>query len=243
MKASKRIALAIVAGLITLGTSAGMWAEEAKKSSEAPKREATAEESSAPVYKPPHRGAPGGRVGGGTRGAPGRDIFVLSVLAPDHTGLTTKEQPSLFWFISSQTSLTIELTIVDPNTTEPLLETRIASPVARGVHRLRLADFGVRLAVGVPYQWSVAVVPNPARRSRDILASGTIERIESAGELDPKVSGAGKEDLVSQYAEAGIWYDALETVCDLIERSPGDKRPRRDRAALLAQAGLPEIAE
>ena len=52
-----------------------------------------------------------------------------------------------------------------------------------------------------------------------------------------------KEDLVSLYAEEGIWYDALETVCDLIEGSPGDTRQRRYRAALLTQAGLPEIVE
>jgi hypothetical protein len=120
------------------------------------------------------------------------------------------------------------------------VETRIASPVKRGVHRVRLADYGVRLAAGVPYQWSVAVMLDPTRRSRDILASGTIERVKPAGELEPKLAGAG---LVSWYAEAGIWYDALEAVSDLIERSPGDATPRRYRAALLAQAGLPEIAE
>jgi hypothetical protein len=154
-----------------------------------------------------------------------------------------QEQPSLFWFISSDTSLPVELAIVDPNATEPLLETRIASPVQRGVHRLRLADFGVKLAAGVAYQWSVAVMPDPARRSRDILASGTIERVKPASELEPKFAGAGKEDLVSWYAEAGIWYDALETVSDLIERSPGDATARRYRAALLAQAGLPDFAE
>jgi hypothetical protein len=182
-------------------------------------------------------------VGGGTRGAPGRDIFVLSVLAPDHTGLTMREQPSLFWFISSDTSLPVELTIVDPNATEPLLESRIASPVKRGVHRVRLAEYGVRLAVGVPYQWSVAVMSDPTRRSRDILASGTIERVKPAGDLEAKLAEADKENLMSWYAEAGIWYDALEVVSDLIERSPGDATPRRYRAALLAQAGLPEIAE
>ena len=243
MKASTRIALATVAGLIMLATSAVMWADEAKKSSEAPKREAKAEESSAPVYKPPLRGAPGGRVGGGTRGTQGRDIFVLSVLAPDHTGLTTKDQPSLFWFISSDTSLPVELAIVDPNATEPLLETRIAAPVKRGVHRVRLADYGVSLAPGKAYQWSVAVVPDPARRSRDILASGTIERVKPPGELKPKVAGAGKEDLVAQYAEDGIWYDALEALSDQIESSPGDTTLRSYRAALLKQVGLPEIAE
>jgi hypothetical protein len=168
---------------------------------------------------------------------------VLSVLAPDHTGLTTKEQPSLFWFISSQTSLPVELTIVDPNATQPLLETRIASPVQRGVHRLRLAEHGVKLATGVAYQWSVAVIPDPTRRSRDILASGTIERVEATGELVQKLAGVRGEDLVWRYAQAGIWYDALEAVCDLIEGVPGDTTPRRYRAALLVQAGLPEIAE
>src|SRR5438876_2634565 len=38
-----------------------------------------------PLYKPPLRGAPSGRVGGGTRGGPGSErSVVLSVLTPDH---------------------------------------------------------------------------------------------------------------------------------------------------------------
>jgi len=238
MKASTHVVLASLAGLILLGPPSGVAVAQ-QTSSQQP-RESTAK---APVYKPPLRGAPGGRVGGGTRGTQGRDIFVLSVLAPDHTGLTLQEQPSLFWFISSDTSLPVELAIVDPNATEPLLETRIASPVKRGVHRVRLADHGVRLAPGVAYQWAVTVVPDAARRSRDILASGSIERVEPTSELGPKLAAARNEDLASQYAEAGIWYDALEAVCDLIERSPNDATARRYRAGLLAQAGLPEIAE
>ena len=60
-----------------------------------------------PVYTPPKRGAPGGRIGGATRGIQ-REVFLLSVLAPDHSGFTTSEQPSLYWFISSSTSLPVE---------------------------------------------------------------------------------------------------------------------------------------
>ena len=141
------------------------------------------------------------------------------------------------------TALPAELTISDPNATEPLLETRITSPVERGVHRARLADFNVRLAVGVAYQWTVAVIPDGARRSRDILASGTIERIDPSGDLGPKLAAARGEDLASVYAQAGIWYDALEAVSDLIERSAGDADLRRYRAQLLSQAGLPHIDE
>ena len=48
------------------------------------------------VYKPPKRGAPGGREGAGTRGF--REALpTLAVLAPqDHTGLTAQEQPVLY---------------------------------------------------------------------------------------------------------------------------------------------------
>src|SRR5262249_44535388 len=115
MKTSTRITLAALATLILLDPCSALWADE-PKNSQPQEREATAKAPSVPVYKPPLRGAPGGRVGGGTRGASGRDIFVLSVLAPDHTGLTIQEQPSLFWFISNDTSLPVELTIVDPKT-------------------------------------------------------------------------------------------------------------------------------
>ena len=127
-----------------------------------------ADAADAPVYKPPTRGAPGGRVGGGTRGTQ-RDVFVLSVLAPDHSGFTTSEQPSLYWYISKPTSLPVELTVMDPQGVQPILETRLSS-VNAGVQRVRLADYNVRLSSGAAYRWFVAVVPDTDRRSKDILA-------------------------------------------------------------------------
>jgi hypothetical protein len=187
------------------------------------------------------RGAPGGRVGGGTRGVAGRDVFVLSVLAPDHKALTVSDQPSLYWFISSDTSLPIELAIADPNATEPLLETRLPSPAPRGVHRIRLADFPVKLEPGVAYRWSVTVVPDANRRSRDILASGTIERVEPSAVLAARLQSARTGDLPFIYAEEGIWYDALAVLSDLIDGAPENGDLQRQRAALLSQARVPQI--
>jgi hypothetical protein len=193
-----------------------------------------------PVYKPPLRGAPGGRVGGGTRGTP-RDMFVFSALAPDHSGLTVQEQPPLFWFISGPTSFPVELTITDPRVPRPLVEKRLQTPVGAGVHAIRLADHGVRLAPGVQYRWFVAIVPDQARRSRDILAGGTIERVDAPEELRSRLGQAPPEQLPFVYAEAGLWYDALATISELIERAPGNREHRRQRAALLSQVGLPLI--
>lgn len=241
-----KTALAALAMLTLAAWVATGWTEQ--KDVQPPKRESQRTAAAPPVYKPPLRGAPGGRVGGGTRNTQERDIFVLSVLAPDHTGLTVHEQPSLFWLISTPTALLVELTIVDPKAldpkaAEPLLQIRLPSPVQRGVHRVRLSDHGVRLARGVAYQWSVTVVTDPARRSRDILSSGMIQRVDEDPDLAAKRSSAAAEELVALYAQAGIWYDALETVCDLIERSPDDATLLRDRAALLKQAGLPPVPQ
>src|SRR3989442_9012476 len=77
------------------------------------------------------------------------ELFVLSVLAPDHSGLTASEQPSLYWYISAPTALPVELTVMDPGTTQPLLEISVAAPIEAGIHRLRLSDHGVRLAPGL----------------------------------------------------------------------------------------------
>jgi Domain of Unknown Function (DUF928) len=198
--------------------------------------------STAPVYKPPPRGAPRGRIGGGTRGT-GLDSLALSVLAPDHSGLTIREQPSLYWVISNSTALAVELTLTDSRATEPVLETRIPGPIRAGLHRVRLDDYGVRLEPGVSYRWYVAVIPDTGRRSKDILAGGIIERTEPTADLRDRLARARPEELASLYAEAGLWYDALAVSSELIERSPGEEGPRRQRAALLSQVGLPDTRE
>ena len=201
-----------------------------------------AADANGPVYQPPKRGAPGGRVGGGTRGTT-REVFVLSVLAPDHSGLTTSEQPSLYWFISKETSLPVELTVMDPQGVQPILETRLPAPITAGVHRIRLSDFNVHLAPGAAYRWFVSVVPDADRRSKDITAGGAIERVEMPEGLKAKVAQAPKSDLPSVYAEAGIWYDTVTAISELIEAAPQDQALHKQRTALLSQVGLTGITE
>jgi hypothetical protein len=198
--------------------------------------------ASLPVYTPPKRGAPGGRVGGGTRGLQ-REVFILSVLAPDHSGFTTSEQPSLYWFISSSTSLPVELTVMDPQGVQPILETRLPAPVTAGVHRIRLSDYNVRLAPGAAYRWFVSVVPDADRRSKDIMAGGAIERVEMPEELKAKLAQAAKPDLPSIYAQEGMWYDTVAAISELIEAAPQDQALREQRSALLTQVGLTGITE
>ena len=245
------VMLAVAALVFTLHVHA--VAQEKKETPQPPRAgepaKVPATSGAVPVYKPPLRGAPGGRVGGGTRGVGGstrgteRAVFVLSVLAPDHTGLTMSEQPSLYWFISSRAPSPVEVTVVDPRATKPLMEIRLSSPVEAGVHRIRLADHNVRLEPGVAYRWYVAVVPDANRRAKDFLTGGAIERIEPPEGLQAKLAKAGRTETPSLYAEAGLWYDAIAAVSALIDSAPSDPVLRRQRAAMLTQVGLPEIGD
>jgi Domain of Unknown Function (DUF928) len=193
------------------------------------------------VYTPPRVGAPAGRVGGGTRG-PGGSLPVLSVLAPDHTGLTTQEQPALYWYIAAPTTHTIELTVISEQAIHPLLETRLPSPSQAGVQRLRLAEHGVRLAPGVQYRWFVALIPDADNRSQDVIASGSIEHTEQSAAVRAQLAQAGTADVPFIYAQAGLWYDALAAISAQIEADPANALVRLQRAELLAQVELAEVA-
>ena len=105
-----------------------------------------------------------------------------------------------------------------------------------GIHAVSLRDTDVVLEDGVEYQWSVAIVHDPERRSRDVVAIGTLERVATSSTPD----GA---EAVFALAERGLWYDALQQVEELIAQSTGDVRLRDYRAALLDQAELMQVAQ
>jgi hypothetical protein len=193
-----------------------------------------------PIYRPPLRGAPVGRLGGGSRGA-GSEMPVLVALVPDHVGLTVQQQASVYWYLSKPTDHFVEFTLIDDQSIQPILEKRFGPPVQSGVHRVRLADDDVSLSPGKQYRWFVALVPDPEHRAKDIIASGGIELVALPETIKSRLSHADKTEAPCIYAEAGIWYDALAAICTLIDDAPGDSALRGKRAFLLEQVGLSDV--
>ena len=197
------------------------------------------------LYQPPRGlGAPsaGRRVGGGTRGT-NKSIPILSVLAPGHTGLTVREQPDLYWFASDVVTNPVELTLTLEKDDAPLLEKRLQVPTRAGVQRVRLSDYGVKLIPGERYNWSIALVLDPKRRSKDVIAVGAIERVERAGLYQAILAppAAPTIDSFYRFAADGLWYDAVMTISELIESAPADPALRKHRAELLDQVDLSEV--
>jgi uncharacterized protein DUF928 len=193
-------------------------------------------------FRPGSAGAPSVRVTGGSRGS-GDATITLDVLAPDETGLTTQEEPSLLWYQSKPAQAKFELTLLEENKPKPLLQVKANGNGQAGIQRIKLSDHNVKLAPGVEYQWVVALVTDADNRSSDLVASGVIKRVEASPDLKGKVAAANPASLPGVYADAGIWYDALSVLTDQIEAEPGNKALRETRADLLRQVGLKAAAE
>jgi hypothetical protein len=194
------------------------------------------------TYRPPKRGAPGGREGAGTRGL-GKPLLTLAVLAPqDHTGLTAQEQPVLYWYLSQETRHPVEVILTDRQSVKPLLAIRLDPPLQPGMQRVRLTDYNIHLAPGVLYKWSVSLVRDAAQRSYDVTTAGTIERVELPNELRGQLVHANKMTSARLYAADGLWYDTIAALSELIDTRPQDTTLRQQRARVLDQEGLTAAA-
>jgi hypothetical protein len=192
------------------------------------------------VYVPPVKGAPSGRVGGGTRGpgAPGEGAQDLEVLAPDHIGLTASAQPTLLWFLGAPVTGPVEVVIdtADLTGAPPLLEERLPQAPQPGINAVDLAAKGVRLDPGVTYRWSVAVVVDPAQRSSDIVASALIRHAPPSP--PPEMRAGDPAAAAIAFASRGYWYDAMTALARGLAARPGQDQLRRLRVELLEQVGL-----
>lgn len=192
------------------------------------------------VYVPPSRGSVQVRVGAASRGEqPG--LPYLEALAPAHVALTTQEQPVLWWYLGEPTDVRIDLVVIDDHSVAPLLEVTAPAGLVAGIHGLDLAKRGLRLEPDRVYQWFVALVPEPERRSRDVIASGAIRRVSQTPELESALAAAPPADRWMVYARNGVWYDALTGVSRRIEA--GESGLRAQRSQLLGEGSLPRAAE
>ncbi len=213
--------------------------------------QASAEESATTetvvvAYKPQVIGAPVRRVGGATRsfGANTSDLPVIMTLAPEHVALTAKAQPALYWSLSKPTTSVVKFTLnyADPiklgKSVEPLLEVKMDNAKA-GIHKVDLSEYKITLDENVDYSWSVAVILGEEESTQDLVSEGGVKRLSASAtkEVTAKLGQDAKQHP-QHYAQAGLWYDAIEALSQQIEQHPDDASLRQQRADLLKQVGL-----
>jgi hypothetical protein len=241
------LALAAAAGGFAPGPAMAQSEPQSKGPQEqgapaAPQQEAPPDQSPGLTgisFSPPLRGAPGGRVGGASRGAikPPSPLPTIDLLAPaDQAGQTISAAPTLYYFVSRPVPWPMQLTISAPQLPAPIIEVTIPSARSPGTYPLRLADYRTRLDPGIVYTWSVSIILDPKAWSRNIVASAAILRVPPSPATESAASAAGLR-RVAMFASNGLWYDAISAAFD-------DRGPNRHAALdqLLQQVGLTDAA-
>jgi len=248
---------ALVAVLVAIGSlGAPSSAAEEKQPSGAARPKADAKEhgsdaktaekgksTALTVYVPRSRGSVGARTSGGTRIASGAPR--IAVLVPDHVGLTTRERPTLAWYLSGDTEHPVEFSLIADGAVATTAVAMLKGPLRAGIHLLNLADYGARLDEGITYDWYVSLVLDPDARDTDVVAGGKIERVSTGADLGKDLLAAG-EPSYRLLARNGVWYDAIADLSAAIDAapagSPTGRELRSERAALLEQVGVAAAA-
>lgn len=194
------------------------------------------------TYTPPAEAGPAVRIDGiGTRST-GPAAPSLYMLAPVHVGLTTKDQPTVYWYLSKPVQTRVELAIVQSKKIIPIFDVKVGDSGQAGVQRFRFADHNLKLAPGIEYRCTVALVLDRQSRSKDVVASCVIKRIEPLSSLTSRLASAQPSEAAFIYASEGIWFDAMDALAGLIDANPDNAKFRRQRAALLEQVQLADAA-
>ncbi|NBV85237.1 MAG: DUF928 domain-containing protein [Verrucomicrobia bacterium] len=197
-------------------------------------------------YVPPKSDSSGGTRIDGDGGA--RGVFsknqALYVIAPNGAAYTTQKQPSLFYYqmsgLDARAGETLSFSIVVPNQSKPLLKA-VAENAESGLRRIQISRYGVELASGVRYEWKLALSEGGEGKSKDTLASGSIEYKEASEALKRDLAEQ-PENQAAIYAAHGIWYDAFEALSSQILKDPKNPQLLAQRVSLLKQIQLETVA-
>lgn len=145
---------------------------------------------------------------GGVRGCP-EDQIPLTVFAPKkYVGETTSRYPTFAWFVSKSYQVQFRLFQFEPTGNIKQMGKTITLSSSPGINKYSQPENQPGLAVGQKYLWEVSIKCPQS----DLIeaAEFTVNQIPST--LSSKLSTA-KDPLekVELYAQAGLWYDALES--------------------------------
>jgi hypothetical protein len=195
---------------------------------------------SLPVESKPRRSQ-----GSGSRGCDQGDLAEVTLLIPSEevAGQTVSEHPSLFLYLPKSLPVPIQVTLSLPTQgIAPIYEARIETPEA-GIMKLELPTDRPALSDDEIYMWSASLICNEKRPSANPLYFSWIELVPMTPALKQELMAATNErDRARIYAEAGAWYDALETLYDAQMENPNDPGIQADLNALLVEVGLTEVA-
>jgi hypothetical protein len=148
-----------------------------------------------------------GRRGGCT----GDAEISLTALAPQsHVGQTASTHPTFAWFVPDAQPIEIIFQVYEygSNGSRDVIQ-EIPLQSSPGIMTLSLPKDEPGLSVGQRYGWRVVLLCNPNSPSSALVAGADIDVVSLPATFSDSLDPLEK---AKQYAEAGLWYDALAEV-------------------------------
>jgi hypothetical protein len=199
-------------------------------------------------YQPPGRSTPQRTEGSGTRSTDGvscsgqsEKLFIAALSPTTHIGQTSSARPTLYAYFSGSQSLEVRLREIGASTT---LWSQTIQPKQPGLHAIVYPTNKPELIPGKKYEWSAAILCNPKTFERISSPAAGITRIEEPAKLQETLSKARTTpDRAQVYAEASLWYEALDTLATAKALNPKDTAVQTELLNLLEQGGLKKTAD
>ena len=182
------------------------------------------------------------RKAGGSRGCnlPLNDTVTLLV-PQEHTAITVSARPIFFWYLSRKISLPLRFTLLEPGKKPMFIKELNPEP---GIVALKFPQNSPALEVGKTYRWTVTVVCNQKKPSRNLFAQAWIERVRVPKSINFSENRADSSFCSVKYAQSGIWYDALAcNYAELVKNPNNLNGKRREFWSLLKEIDLHRLAQ
>lgn len=171
--------------------------------------------------------------------------IIIAPLAPQSTGITATDQPTLYWYLSSAWKYGMGFTLNEFGVNEPLFEYDINQKTECQKHlqgdficHLNLADHNMRLQPNRDYEWFVFIIFDPEQRTSDWLASAFIRYDEQPSKLlEPSTQ------QYKIYQKAGIWYDGFDKLMKQIRNQPHNQTLLKEGANWIKEEKMLNVAE
>jgi hypothetical protein len=174
--------------------------------------------------------------------------ILIAPLAPRTTGLTVTEQPTLYWYLSSEWKYEMGFTLNEFGADEPLFEHDINQKTECQQHlqddficHINLAEHNVRLQPNREYEWFIFIVFDPEQRTSDWLASAFIRYQQPSKPLLLEQTPATQQYQI--YQNEGIWYDGFDQLMRQIKKQPHNQTFLKESADWIKQEQMLNVAE
>jgi len=161
--------------------------------------------------------------GGTTRGCSGGGMPLTVLASRNYVGRTISRHPTLAWFVPDDSaSKSMQFTIYEWLPGGKAKEVR-KMPLQSSPGIMKLSPFSENepgLQPGKEYSWQVVIHCDPDNPSGDLVSEASIEIVEMPAAVQSKLNRAvNSVEKANIYAEAGLWYSALDEALKLAQAS------------------------